>query len=1294
MADLRNGAWTVNTKTALRKARYLVSLVLLAAIPAVTFLAWASSVREHQEFEAAEAELVADATAALVERSLHERLRQADFVKMLTEQGMLRRSDEFERVASHALGSLSGFIALNRIDADRTIVQVVPWEPNAPALGRRVGASPEVVALLDEAESTGSTRATRLVNLFQGGTGVAIYLPIRMGGQHVGFINAVLDVDVIMQGLQHRLPVGLQVKLSEPDAQLVPYAPLDQYLSVTRSVMMLNRVWELRIGVPAGATHETLIVTQTVTAIAIFAAVLALLYISARERRLAEIERQRLRNAIDAVPGAFVMFDRNGRLTVANAAALSGQWQFDPSSLVSKAERRWADLAPAVDAGLHGADKRQGTAEPAFVPAPSDREIRLRDGRWARLLESSTSEGGYILLGLDVTSAKAIQEERDQLNRTFKSILDHAPFAFVIKGPDLKYRLTNEKFVQWYSPLGADGTGATFEEVTGSLDDEVTSGDSAVLASGTAVQFESAFTGKDASISRVRVITFPLRDQNGDISALAKIVVDITAAHNAAEAAALHRARLLDAIESLPASFLMFDREERLIIANEEGLRRFGSPPKVSLGMTAEALARIAVSEGYMEGPEPFEERVRRRLAAFRAGDGASEYRAKDGRWFYIIDYKTKEGGRIALRLDITERRLADAELRVVNERFRAILDNAPLAIFIKDRELRYQLTNRQFDEWYVAAGETALGQRYDEFGPEDRTEAVDEVDRAVLAHGLPIEQEREFTGLGPRTTDVRIVKFPIRSAQGEIVGIGGVISDSTARKRAETQRQAAEAELRSIMDHTVDGLITFDDRGVVTTFNKRAEAIFGHRTAEIVGLNVSGLFGRDHALDQGRFIRAHIEGGLQEATGALRELEAVRKDGTTFPVEVAVGELPSARGRRRFVATLRDISARKAMENRLQQSQRIEALGRLTGGVAHDFNNILAAIALNLEMLEPFISGSPAARARLETATRATFRGRSLTKQLLSVAGRQALTPERVEVDALVEDIGQLIATTLGDTHTLTCTIQDRGLAVLADAGNLESVILNLVLNARDALPGGGSVRLSVSRAQGQAGGASTDLVRITIADEGIGMPPEILERALEPFFTTKGVGKGSGLGLSMVAGFAKQSGGTLEIESKPGQGTRVHLCLPVAPAQSEATGLLPPARPALRPGLRVLLVEDEALVRDSLSAQLEAAGCIVVRASTADQAAALAAEGLDVDVVLTDVIMPGSHSGAWLVEHLRKLKPVPAVLMSGFVGDPALRDAISRLACPFLKKPFTNSELVAALTEAMESAVSAAAC
>ncbi len=1274
----QTGVLTEKTKGVLRKARFFVSIALLAAVPAVTFLTWTSSLQDHRDFEAAEAELMADATAALLERALQDRIRHAQFVRMLSEQGMLRRADEFDRVASHAIGSLSGFIAMNRIDANRIISQVVPMEPNAPALGRRVGATTEVIDLLDEAESTGTPRATRLVDLFQGGKGVAVYLPVSSGGEHAGFVNAVIDIEPILHEARSRLPAELQIELSEPDGQLPAVARKDRYLYVTRPVAMVNRIWELRVGVPAGATHQTVLATQIAVGVTIFSAILVLLYISARERGLAEMERLRLRNAIDALPGAFVMFDRDGGLAIANAAALDGRWQFDRSSLVSMAERRWADLAPAV-APL-GTDTPFATSEPAPMPPPSVRELQMRDGRWARVLESSTTEGGRILLVLDVTSSRKAEEERDELSRTFQSILDHAPFAIVIKGADLKYHLTNERFARWYASPGKDISGATYEELTGNLDKEVTTGDSAVLESGEPAEFEAVFSGHDPSISRVRVIKFPLRDKNGRLSGLAKIVVDITANYKAAEAEALHRTRLADAIESLPASFLMFDRDERLIVANEQGLRRFDSSSRLSLGMTAEDIAMLAVSEGYMEGPETVEERVRRRMAAFRTATGASEYRSKDGRWFYIIDRKTKEGGRIALRFDITERRLADAELRNMNDRFRAILDNAPFGIFIKDKEFRYQLTNRKFDEWYAVPSKSPINRRFNEFSLIG-SENVDQVDRAIVTDGLPIEQESVYYGSVSGITYVRINKFPIRNAQHEIVGIGGFITDVSARRRAIVKHQAAQAELRSIMDHTVDGLITIDDRGVVTSFNRPAEAIFGYSATEIVGRNVSVLVGNEHASRHDGYLRAYMEGGPPKVIGAVRELEAVRRDGAAFPIELAVGELPSVGGRRRFVATLRDITARKAMEHRLHQSQRIEALGRLTGGVAHDFNNILAAIALNLEMLEPSVANSPDARSRLETATRATFRGRSLTKQLLAVAGRQALSVERVDIDDLIEDVGRLVANTLGDAHVLVSTIQDHGLAVLADPGNLESAILNLVLNARDALPAGGTVRLSVARVQGRDSSPHSGLARITVADEGSGMPPEILERALEPFFTTKAVGKGSGLGLSMVAGFAKQSGGRLEIESAPGRGTSVDLFLPLAPQQGGAADLSPLPPPAVRPGLRVLLVEDDALVSQSLARQLEAASCTVILASTADEAVAFAQQGIDFDVLLSDVIMPGSKSGAWLVEHLRKLRPVPAVLMSGFVGDPDLHDAIGRLACPFLKKPFKGSELLAAL-------------
>lgn len=789
---------------------------------------------------------------------------------------------------------------------------------------------------------------------------------------------------------------------------------------------------------------------------------------------------------------------------------------------------------------------------------------------------------------------------------------------------------------------------------------------------------------------------FLIRDHRLADGSTIVISTDITALKEATAAAERERMRLRDAIESLPASFLMFDADERLVIANQRGFDRFQLDPSTALGKSAEEIVRIAVRQGLMGSGADEQDLVEERLARFRRSAGITEYRSPDGRWWQVIDRPTQDGGRIALRLELTETKEAQAELAELHRRFQAILDNAPMAIFMKDRDDRYVLTNRRFDAWYLDEGQSAIGMTTRELRPASRATQIAEINSDILASGAPIERELDYIGPAQGISHVLLNSFPVLDEQEEVIGIAGFVSDISARRQSETRRAWAENELRAVMDNAVDGLITIDESGEIVTFSKPAERIFGYRAEEVTGKNVSLLMPPAERSNHDRYLAAFMAGGPPKIIGTGREVTAMRKDGSVFPVDLAVGEIPSAGGPRRFVGTLRDITGRKEMERRLEHSQRVETLGRLTSGVAHDFNNVLAAIALNLEMLAPALEGDAESRQWLETATRAAHRGKSLTRQLLAVAGRQTLKPGRLLVRTVFEEARRLLETSLGSKHNLRISLEDDALALHADAGNLESALLNLVLNARDASAEGGDITLVAQAVRIEPDGAAPSpglqpgaYVRIDVCDTGVGMSPELKARAAEPFYTTKEMGKGSGLGLSMVTGFAQQSGGAVTIDSEVGLGTVVSLYLPVAEPEGHAAVVPREAEaPAGLRGRRILMVEDEDMIRQTLAQQLRRAGFVVLSAASADEALALAGSHPDFDLLLSDIKMPGGKTGLALAQALRERRPdLPVLLMSGYIGDELALEEVARLGVEVLKKPFRNLDLLDAVERTIKA-------
>ncbi|MBV8651977.1 MAG: response regulator [Alphaproteobacteria bacterium] len=389
-----------------------------------------------------------------------------------------------------------------------------------------------------------------------------------------------------------------------------------------------------------------------------------------------------------------------------------------------------------------------------------------------------------------------------------------------------------------------------------------------------------------------------------------------------------------------------------------------------------------------------------------------------------------------------------------------------------------------------------------------------------------------------------------------------------------------------------------------------------------------------------------------------------------------------------------RDTTARREMEAQLRQAQKMEALGQLTGGVAHDFNNLLTSIIGNLELIAKRAPADDPVQRLAESALRGADRGARLTQHLLAFARQQQLRPEVLDVNRILGEMETLYRQVISEDVEMEFDLATDLWPCRADPGQFESAVLNLIVNARDAMSGmaSGTSRLTLKTANITAGERDDlpqgDYVLLSVRDTGNGMTPDVLAHAFEPFFSTKEVGKGSGLGLSMVYGFAKQSGGTARIESAPGTGTSVHLFLPRtdgAPAADDA----PAGDPALVPhgSPTVLVVEDDPEVRQTTAAMLSDLGYRVLVAGNGPEALALLRQGESVDLLLSDIVMPGGMSGITLVREARRLRELRALLTTGHAAEVI---AASDNDDPFmvLKKPYRRRELGEAVQFALRSA------
>ncbi len=626
------------------------------------------------------------------------------------------------------------------------------------------------------------------------------------------------------------------------------------------------------------------------------------------------------------------------------------------------------------------------------------------------------------------------------------------------------------------------------------------------------------------------------------------------------------------------------------------------------------------------------------------------------------------------------------------DDRYRMLLDAVTdYAIYMLDANGLVSSWNAGAKRFKGYEESEILGQHFSRFyTEEDRARGMPE--RALST----AEVEGRFEGEGWRQRKdgerfwCHVVIDPIRDAHGTLIGYAKVTRDLTERKLAEESLKQSEQQFRLLVEGVTDyALYMLDPTGVITNWNTGAQRIKGYTPQEIIGKHYSLFFSAEDAAngEPQRGLSRAVSEGRFESQGWR-----IRKDGTRFWASVVVDPIRNDLGMLiGFAKITRDITesmeAQRALEKAresLFQAQKMESLGRLTGGIAHDFNNLLMVVLGSLEVVRRRVPNDPKVLNLLDNAIQGAQRGATLTQRMLAFARSQKLVVEALDAPALVRGMSDMLQRALGPQTRIEVRFPLRLSPLLADSNQLEMALLNLAVNARDAMASGGQIVIAAREEELTADEGELKAGRyvcLSVTDSGEGMDSDTLERAREPFFTTKGVGKGTGLGLSMVHGFAQQSGGRLLLSSVLGQGTTAEMWLPVADgevADLSAQTALAPIASVLQP-LNVLVVDDDPLVLLSTAAMLDDLGCTAVQASSADQALHLLANGARIDVVVTDLAMPGM-TGAELAQHIKQGWPtLPVLLASGYADKLSETDA----ALPHIGKPFSQAELVQALVE-----------
>ncbi|MBI5575364.1 MAG: PAS domain S-box protein [Deltaproteobacteria bacterium] len=761
--------------------------------------------------------------------------------------------------------------------------------------------------------------------------------------------------------------------------------------------------------------------------------------------------------------------------------------------------------------------------------------------------------------------------------------------------------------------------------------------------------------------------------------------------------------RLVSLMNNLPGVVYRGLRDWSLIFIGADVKRMTGYLPE-ELMMGSVSWRNLIHPDDFERVKQVFREAVRQRRKVLRV-----EYRVlhRDGIARWVADRRQliyDEEGNFSyvdgLLLDVTERKEAEEKQREIERRFKVIADTAPDAIISADSRGRIVFVNPGGLNMFGYDGESLAGRELTLLIPERYRSAHEKGMARFLATGEPrvIGRTIELHGLRKDGTEFPLELSLATWNTGEGVFFTGIIRDITARKTAEEEIHATYSKLHSLVEASPVSITAVSKDGITTMWNPMAEKVFGWSREEAMGRFLP-IIPEDKKEEfrefQGRTVR---EGGISGV-----ETRRLRKDGTLVDVRLSTAPMRDSLGNIvGMVGILEDISGRKRMEQalheseeQLRQSQKIEAVGRLAGGVAHDFNNLLTAIRGYSDLLLMKLEAGSNLRGEVEEIQKAGERASSLTRQLLAFSRKQVLQPKVLDLNAVVDNMNGMLRRLIGEDIDLVTGLRPALWSVKVDPGQIEQVIMNLAVNARDAMPRGGKVTIETDNVtlddayvKRHPFFKAGEYAILAISDTGEGMSDVVKKRLFEPFFTTKEKGKGTGLGLSTVYGIVKQSGGYIRVDSELGKGTAFkvyfpRVCMPADTKKDKRESKLQPGSEC------VLLVEDEDVVRSLIKTVLTEHGYTVLAAADGAEALKIGREySGPIDLILTDVVMP-NMGGRQAADSLAPHRPgIKVLYISGYTDDAIVSHGVLEAGIAFLQKPFTPHSLLRKVREVLDNA------
>jgi len=1003
-----------------------------------------------------------------------------------------------------------------------------------------------------------------------------------------------------------------------------------------------------------------------------------------------------LEAAIQSISEGFALYDTGDRLVTCN------ERYREIHNVVSDLIRPGVEFEEVVREGVRRGEypAAEGCAE-AWIAGRLEarqggfvsREEPFNGGRWIVVNERPVPEGGTAVILTDITERKRAETALQERESHLRLITDNIPAFIAYVDSKGRYRIVNRTGELWYGRRQNEILGSSANEILGDKVSAILRPHFELALAGAPERFETEISYPNGIRRDVECVYVPDRDPDGTVRGVFAMAIDMTERKRAERALRESNVRFRNAFITAPHGMALVGTDGRWLRVNRALCDILGYDE-------AELLQTDSQSLTFPEDLDREQQYVRQILAGEMPIYLQMEkrYRRKDGAVVEVLqsaslvrDASGNPQHFVLQIVDITERNRAEQLVREREAFISTILECMSDGLVTIDEGGNILSVNESALQSFGYEREELEGRNVKILMPEPHKGKHDEYLAEYLATG-----RSKILGVGPRALKGRRkdgTDFPMELAISEMEGdkgpiFIGAIRDITERKKVERAMRESEERFRSAFETAPHGMALVSLNGEWLRVNRAIAELFGYDMAEI---NFFSMEDVTHPEDWSKIRAAMRRFRTGELVNYQMESRHFSKDGARITALFSASLVQDDDGMSLYcVVQIIDLTAMKKAQEKFQQSQKMEVLGQLTGGLAHDFNNLLTVILGNARLLERGLDGDEKMKAKAGAISKTARRGASLVARLSALSRKQDSDTERVDVSELLRGARDLLSRTIGAEIEIEMHVGGDALFASADPGQFENAILNLAINARDAMPDGGKLAIEAAEMTGSSdtevatgGSQAKEFVVVTVSDTGTGIARDALDRIFEPFFTTKEKGKGTGLGLSMVSEFVEQSGGYIEVNSEEGVGTTFQMFLPNSDSADQSNKIAPsPDDIALGGGETVLVVEDESELREFAASYLRQIGYRVVEADSGAAALRELEGNPDTQVLFTDVVMPGGMNGRELAEAATARRPELKILFtSGYSSDVMSADFPREKGWILLRKPYEGEDLARTL-------------